>query len=37
MKVLVVGATGATGGSIVDGLLEAGYFVSRTANINIGI
>lgn len=31
MRVLLVGATGATGGSVVDGLLEAGNFVRATA------
>ena len=30
-KVLLVGATGATGGSIIDGLLQAGNFVGIMA------
>jgi hypothetical protein len=31
-KVLLVGATGATGGSIIDGLLQAGNFVGITVH-----
>ena len=31
-KVLLVGATGATGGSIIDGLFQAGNFVGITAH-----
>lgn len=36
MKVLLVGASGETGGSIVNGLLESGNFV-RTPGLKIGV